>query len=111
MKKLTLVAIVAMAIVSVSVSAMAKDVLLKGDKIVSISTQNDKNGNEYTRIFIKQDRSLNGVAYHVSVPIMAFGETAALAQNLEVGSEIHAICKEGSYKGSKSYQLLAIIKE
>jgi len=107
MKKI-IVAIV-MAVSVITTSAFAQDIMMK-KKISSIMVKNDKNGNPYTRIFVSIDASLDGIKYTKSVSIMAFGQIGEeAAAKLKTGDTINAICTEGEYKGSPSYQLVALL--
>jgi hypothetical protein len=89
--------------------AIASDKMLDA-KIVSASTSTDKNGAEYVRILISEDRSLQGVKYTQTVAVMAFGEMVAKAKGLKSGDTLKAVCSEREYRGRISYTVLAFTK-
>jgi len=87
--------------------AYAKDKVIEKE-IVSITQNFDKNGNEYTRLLIKEDKQLNGVKYSIDTPVMAFGKIAGI-EGLKTGKNLKAVVSEQEYRGNKSYILRAII--
>jgi hypothetical protein len=89
--------------------AIAKDVIINKE-IKAISFKNDKNGNQYARIFVSQDRTLNGVSYKRDIAIMGFGEHVAKLKAYKKGQTIKLVCSEGEYKGNPSYTILDIAK-
>jgi len=101
--------IVAVSFLMVPVLATAADKLIQ-TKVQDVVKKLDKNGNPYVRIMINEKRSLNGVEYEASVMMMAFNETAAMAEALQKGQEIKAIVAENDFRGNKSYVLRAIVK-
>jgi len=108
--KAVLVVVIAMAIMlTVTTQIYAKDVMLES-KIQNVTVNLDKNGNEYVRVIIEKQKELNGVAYTIGVPVMAFGDIVNQARNLIEGDSLKAICSAGEYKGRTSYTLLAIIE-
>ena len=108
--KAVLVLVVTLAVMlTITTQAYSKDVMLE-TKIQNISVNLDKNGNQYVRIIVEEKKELNGIAYKVGVPVMAFGDMVDQARNLIEGDSIKAICSAGEYKGRTSYTLLAIIE-
>ena len=88
--------------------AMAKDVLID-KKVQSITTDTDKNGNEYVRIIVNEVRKLNGVEYEVGVAVMAFSNTVSAVKSLKEGDILKAICASRLYKENKSYTILKML--
>lgn len=89
--------------------AMAVDKILN-DKIASATTAIDKNGNQYVRIIINEQRKLQGVDYTVGVPVMAFGALAKKAKTLKAGDTLKAVVASREYRGSTSYTIRAFLK-
>ena len=90
------------------IPAMALDSMVTAP-ISKVDTMIDKNGNEYVRIVITEDRSLNGVAYQAEALIMAFGSQVGLAKTLTPGTTFTGICSSREYQGNLSYTVLKII--
>lgn len=88
------------------------------DKILTINPsrieyKQDKNGNEYGRIIAAEPRSLNGISYTASVPVMFFGEMVEKLKNsaIKVGETSKIIVSTSIYNDKTSYNALAIIAE
>ncbi len=111
MKKIIIALTVVVAMFCCMIPAFAADIMLNKE-IKSIAFKKDKNGQEYARIFIVEERTLNGVAYKKDVPVMAFGDAAAAikAKGLKKGQPLKAIAAENEYKGSKGYVILDIVR-
>ena len=105
MKKLFIVAIIAGLLLSV-VPVQAKEMMLTG-KITDAVTRLDKNGNEYVRLIIEENKTLDGVNYTVGTPVMCFGQTVAKAKAFSQGDMLKAIVNSRFYQGRKSYTLIA----
>jgi hypothetical protein len=84
------------------------------DKILDLSVDSmtvalTKNGNEYVRFIVTEDRSLNGVAYKRSLPVMAFGaDHVAAAKAYNEGDQLKAVAKYSSQY--ESYTILSFIQ-
>jgi hypothetical protein len=89
--------------------AIASDKILDA-KVVSATTSLDKNGSEYVRILISEDRQIQGVKYTQTVAVMAFGNMVKKAKALKGGDTLKAICSEREYRGRTSYTVLAFTK-
>jgi len=94
-------AIIAMALM-IAIPVMAEDVILN-TTIDSVTAAIDKNGDEYVRVIIVEDRVLQGVSYTATVPLMFFGEMAAQAKDLKKGQAIRVLANKKEYKGNHSY--------
>jgi len=106
---ITVIAIMVMCSVMLS-DARAQDTLIN-TKVESVTTKVDKNGNDYTRIIVKEDRELNGIKYQIGVPVMVFGdELVSKARTLTKGDQLKAICSINEYKGRKNYQMIAFVE-
>ena len=89
--------------------ASAQDVLLNA-KIQDVVTALDKNGNEYVRVIVNEERTLQGISYEVGVPVMAFGPQVEKAKGLRKGTILKAICDRREAQGKVSYTILKIVK-
>lgn len=89
--------------------AFAKDVILDTE-IQTVTVALDKNGNEYARLIITEPRTLQGVAYTVTVPVMCFGEMVAQAKDFQSGDQLKAIAQTNEYKGRTNYNIIAFIE-
>ena len=96
-------------ILSTVVVALALDSMVTAP-ISKVDTLIDKNGAEYVRIVITEDRSLNGVKYQTEALVMAFGGQVEEAKGLKAGDTFNGICSSREYKGSLSYTVLKVIK-
>jgi len=111
MKKIstTLMAIfTVLMIVSFSTPAFAQDVLLDTE-ISQAVTKLDKNGVEYTRFIIQEERDLNGIKYKTDVVVMAFGTTVEKAKTYAAGDNLRAIAGTNEWKGSLNYNIKAFV--
>ena len=88
--------------------ALALDVMLQAP-ITRTDTFLDKNGNEYVRIIVAENKTLNGVAYQTETPVMAFGTQVGSAKALKAGTDFKGICETRSYEGRVSYTVLKIL--
>jgi len=89
--------------------ASAQDVLLNA-KIQDVVTALDKNGNEYVRVIVNEERTLQGISYEVGVPVMAFAPQVEKAKGLRKGTILKAICDRREAQGKVSYTILKIVK-
>ena len=78
--------------------------------ITQVSTQLDRNGAEYTRLIVNEAKQIQGVSYTVGVPAMAFGETNAVAKDLQVGDSLKAIVSDRSFNGRSSLTIIKFIE-
>jgi len=88
--------------------ASAQDVLLTA-KIQDVVLALDKNGRQYVRIIVNEERTLKGIAYEVGVPVMAFGSHVEKAKTLKKGETLKAICDRRESQGRVSYTILKIV--
>ena len=88
--------------------AMATDKILR-TTIDSATTAIDKNGAEYVRIIVNEDRKMEGISYSVSVPVMVFGQAVSKAKNLKAGDKLNCIVASREYRGATSYTLRAFL--
>lgn len=109
MKKGFTIFIAALAVFCVAGIASAKDVILTKE-IKSITFKNDKNGNQYARVFVGGTATLNGVTYHKDVALMGFGETVTKLKAYKKGQTIKVVAAEKDYKGSPSYTIIDVVK-
>jgi len=111
MKNIAMFCTMAIALFVIStVQAQAGEVMLD-TTIEQMTVQQDKNGNEYARLIIKEDRELNGVPYTIEVVTMVFGsDLVAKAQQLSPGDTIKAIATTNEYQGRTNYNVLAFVE-
>lgn len=109
MKKIVMVVFVMAMILCCTSFVQAKDIMINKE-IKNITFKNDKNGNQYARIFVSGTATLNGVSYKKDMSIVAFGEQAAELKKYKKGQTVKLIASEKDYKGSPSYTVVDIIK-
>ena len=89
--------------------AMAADQPLTA-KADSVTIMPDVNGNTYVRIIITEKRSLNGVSYDKSIPVMFFGKKLVdKAKGIKEGDTFKAIVTPREYQGRESYTALSLL--
>ena len=91
------------------VYAFSQDMLLTA-KIEDVAVALDKNGKQYVRLIVNEKRTLEGIAYEVGVPVMAFGSQVKEAKTLKKGEILKAICDKREKDGRTSYIILKIIR-
>jgi hypothetical protein len=90
--------------------ALAEDQILTA-KIQQIEQKLDKNGNQYCRIFIEEQKELSGIQYRTSTAVMGFGASLVeQMKSLKKGDTIKAVVATNEYKGRTSYNVLALIQ-
>jgi len=104
---IALIVVLAMLVSLVSISFAADKML--DTTISKISIQQDKNGNDYARIIIQEDRALNGIAYTTSVVVMCFGSTVEKAKTYSDGDAFKAIVSQNEYRGRLNYNVVSFI--
>jgi hypothetical protein len=87
----------------------AEDKLLDVKITQALTFKKDKNGQTFGRTFIKESRTLNGIEYQADTPLMFFGSTVEHAKKLRVGSTVKLIVSAKDYKGSTSYNVVAVL--
>ena len=107
-KMFTVTIMVMIAMFSVVTIAMALDSMITAP-ISKVDTLLDKNGNEYVRVVITEDRSLNGVKYQTEALVMVFGNQIEIAKALKPGETFTGICNSREYRGRLSYTALKIL--
>jgi len=107
MKKIIAIAIVA--IIAMTTLVSAKDMILD-TKIHRIYEKQDKNGNPFKLLIIKEKRTLNGVAYEASTTLTSFQDTLDQIENLNAGDNLKAIVSSNQYNGRVTYTLIQIIE-
>ena len=86
----------------------AADTILE-TTVQDITVKPDKNGNDYARIRIQEDRTLQGVAYKADVMVMVFGTAVEDAKKLSAGDRFKAVASIGEYRGNKNYRVVQFI--
>ena len=80
-------------------------------KIDSATTALDKNGQEYVRLIVTESRTLNGVQYEKSLPVMAFSPNVELAKAYTAGDQLKAVANYRKLPdGRESYTIISFIK-
>jgi hypothetical protein len=91
MRKAIAVTLTLMAIVLAFNVAYAAEAEFISATIERVDVANDKNGNEYVRIIIPMERTVNGITFERTYPAMAFGSLAEEAKLLKPGDTLNAI--------------------
>ena len=107
--------IIAMTIFMALVMAISTLPAMAAEKLIDTTiseaiTKLDKNGNEYTRFIIQEQRSMSGVQYTIGVPVMVFGILVEKAKTIPEGAALKAIVSENEYQGRTNYNLIAFIE-
>jgi len=89
--------------------APAEDVLLNA-RIQDVAIALDKNGKQYVRIIVNEERSLKGIAYEVGVPVLGFGGHAEKARSLKKGDTLKAVCDRKESQGRITYFILKLVQ-
>jgi hypothetical protein len=90
-------------------AAFAEDVLLTA-KIQNVTLARSKNGKQYVRAIINEERTLQGIAYEAGVAVFAFGNHVEKAKTLKSGQTLKAICDRRESKDGVSYIILKIVE-
>jgi hypothetical protein len=94
--------------VAIPGKVLAEDMLLTA-KIQDVVLALDRNGRQYVRVIVNEERTLKGIAYEVGVPVMAFGPQVEKAKTLRKGEILKAICDRRESQGRVSYTILKIV--
>jgi len=111
-RSLSFVLIILIAAISLSIfvqTSMAADILLD-TQIKKMTIAADKNGNDYVRFIIEEQKSLNGIQYTPETVVMCFGGIVNAAKKYSEGGSLKAIVATNEYKGRVNYNVLAFIK-
>ena len=111
MKRLSIVLFTLLIALAIAVPAMAADQTMD-TTINSVTVAMTKHNVEYVRFIITEQRTLDGVDYNRSLPVMAFGEElVTAAKAYKAGDQLKAVV---SYRklddGRESYSILAFIQ-
>ena len=109
MKKIFTTLFVAIILAIASLAVAAPDMMMEKE-IQQIVFKKDKNGNDFARIIVKDQRELNGVKYDREVAVMAFGDKAQAVRAYRKGQTIKAVVSVGEYRGNPSYTILHVVK-
>lgn len=111
-KSLSFAIIVLISVIALAVfvqTSVAQDLMLD-TTIKSATVSVDKNGNDYVRFIIVEDKELNGFAYKDDVVVMCFGSVVESAKQYSEGSPLKAIASTNEYKGRTNYNIVAFIE-
>jgi len=109
-KTLTIFAILLAVVMAGAIVANAAEEVIQ-TTVESRTDAIDKNGNSYVRMICKFKRSLNGVEYEVSLPVLAFGDKVAAVANIAEGSSLKAVAQNRVLPdGRESYTIIAVIE-
>jgi hypothetical protein len=86
-------------------TAAEKAITAKADQV---TVAKDKNGHEYVRVTITEQRELSGMKYTTGVPVMFFGALVEKAKTLKAGNSFTAIVQPKDYQGRTSYTGIAL---
>ena len=105
-----ILAIVVFSLILISAQVWAQDQILNAT-IDSATVALDKNGVEYVRFIITEPRSLNGISYKKSLPVMAFGEQVPAAKAISAGDSLKAVANFRKLPdGRESYTVISFIE-
>lgn len=71
----------------------------------------DKNGEPYVRFIVTEERDMNGMTYEVGIPVMAFGDTVPMVQNIQAGDQLTAVVSVQQYQGRENWRILGVKSE
>jgi hypothetical protein len=80
------------------------------ETVQKITIKKDKSGADYALIWVDQNKTMNGIKYKKSFPIMAFQGQAAVAKHLKKGETVTMIVETGTFNGHETMTLLGIKK-
>ena len=89
--------------------AAAADLMLD-TTIKTATVATDKNGNEYVRFIIVENKELNGIAYKADTVVMCFGSIVESAKGYSDGDPLKAIASTNEYKGRTNYSVIAFVE-
>ncbi len=108
MKKV-LAVLIALSLIAVAVASAGDQIL--NTKIDSVTIAVDKNQAEYVRFIVNEPRTLDGVNYIKSLPVMAFGAHVTAAKAMSAGDDLKAVCNYRKLPdGRESYTILSFIE-
>lgn len=90
-------------------AAPAADQILSA-KVEASTVGKDKNGAEFVRLIINEQREVQGVKYTVGTPVMAFRDQAERAKAIKPGQTVKAVVTQREWQGRKSYTVLSIVE-
>jgi hypothetical protein len=109
-KSMTTMAIICALITLIgTMGALAADKVLN-TTVRDVTTAIDKNGAEYVRLIVADQRELNGIKYETDAALMAFGPQVQEAKSVKKGDQIKAIVSGREYQGRLSYTLIKLLK-
>lgn len=88
--------------------AAAADQILDA-KVDSVTQLIDKNGNAFTRVIVTEERSIEGTKYSKGVPVMFFGEMAAIGSTFKAGETLRVVANYNTEYDS--YTVLQVIAD
>ena len=68
----------------------------------------DKNGADYVRVIVPEQKKLNGVTYEISTAIFFFGDSVAHAKTLKEGESKKFVVSETTNNGRTFIHGLAV---
>lgn len=67
----------------------------------SVAISKDKNGNEFVRMVISENKTANGIPFKSSYTVNAYREHVAQAKLIKPGQEVTAVVQMKEYNGQK----------
>ena len=108
MKKLIGLTLMIAMLLMVSTAFGAEEIVT--GEITQVVTAVDKNGEDYTRLIVKFNRTLEGTDYSVDLPVMAFGTMAGPAAQKSAGDTLKAICQKRIFNERESYTIVSLLE-
>jgi hypothetical protein len=96
-------------LIAFSIALAGPDRILES-KVQTATVAKDKNGAEYVRLVVEDNRNINGIAYTASVPAMCFGVVAEKAKTIKAGQSVKLVASESEFRGKKSFTVMHIVE-
>lgn len=109
MKRLWVMMIMVLCFTVMVTGALATESMLTG-KVSGLTVAKDKNGAEYVRWLVNESRTLDGIVYSISLPVMAFGAEAKEAKALKNGDNFKVISQKRYFENRESYTVIKFVK-
>lgn len=108
--RITMAVAIILALMAPVIAMSANPQQLKEWTIESTTELTNKNGEQYIRFIVKEDRELQGVKYRPGIPVMAFTDVITEARDYSAGDTLKAVVNHRIYNGRESYTILAFTK-
>ena len=93
-------------VLALALPAFAEDQVFTG-QVERVTVKATKGGDNYAIVFVKQERTLQGIQYAVDVPMYAFGSSGDKAKTMKSGDHFKAVVSKSERGGNLRYTILA----